>query len=61
MPKGNSKGKAIGAILFILGFAAVLVGALTEIYTLRVGFIIMFGIGGFFLWFFLTKSAPPKK
>jgi hypothetical protein len=26
-----------------------------------IGFIIMLGIGGFFLWFFLTKSAPPKK
>jgi len=25
-----------------------------------IGFIIMLGIGGFFLWFFMTKSAPPK-
>ncbi|MFH1598310.1 MAG: hypothetical protein ABIB97_04560 [Patescibacteria group bacterium] len=48
MPK-KSKGKAIGAILFILGFAAVLIGALTEIYSLLVGFIIMFG-----LWFIVA-------
>jgi len=26
-----------------------------------IGFAIMLGIGGFFLWFFLTKSAGPKK
>jgi len=26
-----------------------------------IGFIIMLGIGVFFLWFFMTKSAPPKK
>lgn len=48
MPKNNSTRKILGAIVLILGFAAFGIGALTELYSTTVGFIVMLCI-----WFII--------
>ena len=44
MPKNKSTKKIFGAIILILGFVALGIGALTELYSITVGFIIMLAI-----------------
>ena len=40
----KSKKKAIGTIVFGIGFMAILLGALTDLYDVKIGVLIMLGV-----------------
>jgi len=60
-----SRRKALGSLLFALGLIAMLIGAMTDLYDTKIGFIIMLAIwfigGALVAFIFGGEEEPPKQ